>query len=534
MKEKSAGLFSNEESIITSANTIIDKFSSDSAYRELINEYGKLLDSYKKNIRETKILVKLSDSQQKALIRAKSEIENLNQVVQQISMSLDLDTVLEKMLDYLNKNFNFEVCFLTLIDKENECYKFEKCVGIECLNIAIIEYFDNKLFNMENEEDEIARCLKTNKALFLPYSQYHQLFNTITVPMNKVSLAILPVNVDNQLIGTFVMSATKPLTLTDEEKERIEQFANYVSVVIKNSKLYKDANEAILKHIKENNQALRTLNNAYSRFVPLEFLEMLEKKDILDVKYGDCVVKEMSVLFSDIRNFTGLSENMWMEENFEFLNSFLSIMEPVIQENKGFIDKYLGDGLMALFKGNADDALTAGITMLKRLRTFNDKRIEENNSPIEIGIGINTGALMLGTIGGKTRMDGTVIGDTVNIASRVEDLTKMYKIPLLITFYTYTQLKNPLYYHMRFIDIVQVKGKIEKIAIFEVFDADPPETFALKNKTLNTFSKAVDDFYACNYSAAKEGFIRCIDDFPNDHISYIYLDRIENILKNRD
>ncbi|MBD1810413.1 AAA family ATPase, partial [Microcoleus sp. FACHB-DQ6] len=116
------------------------------------------------------------------------------------------------------------------------------------------------------------------------------------------------------------------------------------------------------------------LNQAYERFVPNQFLHFLNKSSIIDVELGDQVQLEMSVLFSDIRDFTTLSESMTPEENFRFINSYLSRMEPVINENNGFIDKYIGDAIMALFSGEADNAVKAGIAMLQSLVEYNQHR----------------------------------------------------------------------------------------------------------------------------------------------------------------
>jgi PAS domain S-box-containing protein len=233
------------------------------------------------------------------------------------------------------------------------------------------------------------------------------------------------------------------------------------------------------------------LNKAYERFVPNQFLQFLEKSSIIDVELGDQVQLEMSVLFSDIRDFTTLSESMTPEDNFRFINSYLSRMEPVINENNGFIDKYIGDAIMALFSGEADNAVKAGIAMLQGLVEYNQNRANFGCAPIQIGIGINTGTLMLGTVGGQNRMDGTVISDAVNLASRVESLTKNYGVSLLITQPTYSRLKNPSQYAIRTLDTVKVKGKSEAVTVYEVFDADGLEIKEGKLATLELFAEAL-------------------------------------------
>ncbi len=165
------------------------------------------------------------------------------------------------------------------------------------------------------------------------------------------------------------------------------------------------------------------LNDACGRFVPHQFLSFLGYESIVEVKLGDAVKKEMSILFSDIRNFTSLSETMTPDDNFKFINGYLKRMEPAIEKNNGFIDKYIGDAIMALFGGTADDAVKAGIKMLQLLNEYNTTRQRPERPPISIGIGINTGSLILGIVGGSNRISGTVISDAVNLASRIESLT---------------------------------------------------------------------------------------------------------------
>lgn len=271
-------------------------------------------------------------------------------------------------------------------------------------------------------------------------------------------------------------------------------------------------------------EELFQLNQAFSRFVPRQFLQLLNKKSLLDVQLGDQVQQEMSVLFSDIRNFTALSETMTPQENFNFINAYLSRMEPAIIENQGFIDKYIGDAIMALFSGEADDAVKAGIAMLQRLAEYNQQRVERGYIPIQIGIGINTGSLMLGTVGGKQRMDSTVISDAVNLASRLQGLTKEYGVPLLISHHTFGCLRSPDYC-LRFIARVKVKGKLERVSVFEVFDADPPEILRGKLATKSIFEQALWLYSKQSYQEAAQRLQDCLDLNPADKVAQIYLER---------
>lgn len=212
---------------------------------------------------------------------------------------------------------------------------------------------------------------------------------------------------------------------------------------------------------------LRRTNAAIERFVPQAFLSIVGKPSIVEVELGDNKRQVMTILFSDLRNFTALSEAMTPDENFAFINAYLERMGPVIRAHRGYIDKYIGDAIMALFR-TADDALRAGLEMLAVLESFNEERLAAGREPIAIGIGLNSGSLMIGTIGEKHRMDGTVISDAVNLASRIEGLTKDYDVELLISQDTFDALADPAAYDIRPVDNVVVKGKTRPVAIYDV------------------------------------------------------------------
>ena len=165
---------------------------------------------------------------------------------------------------------------------------------------------------------------------------------------------------------------------------------------------------------------------AVSRFVPSDLLSMIGS-DVERIRLGDHIERRITVLFSDIRDFTQICETQTPAEVFQFMNEYLEQMIPVIEEYRGIIDKFIGDAIMALFGFSADNALQAANEMLIRLRDYSQ------NGNLQIGIGLNTGIVMLGTVGSNTRMETTVLGDAVNIASRIEGLTKLYQTPLLIS-----------------------------------------------------------------------------------------------------
>ncbi len=271
------------------------------------------------------------------------------------------------------------------------------------------------------------------------------------------------------------------------------------------------------------------LTEAYQRFVPSQLLSSLEKESILDVELGDQVEKEMSILFSDIRSFTALSESMTPEENFGFINSYLNIMGPLVRKHHGYIDKYVGDSIMALFDRTPDDAVQTSVSMFKALSEFNKERLRSGKEEIHIGIGINTGMLIFGTLGEKDRMEGSVISDAVNLAARLEGLTKLYKTQLLISEVTFKKLTLGVF-KARLIDKVAVKGKETSVLVYEVLDAETPELFKKKQDTIKFFEQGWNLYQNQRFEEAQHLFCRCLELVPEDTVANLYVERCKNLI----
>jgi len=217
---------------------------------------------------------------------------------------------------------------------------------------------------------------------------------------------------------------------------------------------------------------------AARRFVPDDFLRALGHVDIADVQLGDRVEREMAVLFSDIRSFTSLSETMSPGQTMTFVNEYLAYAGPTIREHGGFIDKYIGDAIMALFE-DPDGALKAAIGLQESLHRFNEVRLSHGESPISIGVGVHAGTLMLGTVGEERRIDTTVIADAVNVASRVEGLTKEYHVGIVVTDDLVKRLKGPPE-TLRLLGETQVTGLERAI---RVYACEPHDGTALATVT---------------------------------------------------
>ncbi|MCB0804476.1 MAG: hypothetical protein KDC05_01685 [Bacteroidales bacterium] len=290
---------------------------------------------------------------------------------------------------------------------------------------------------------------------------------------------------------------------------------------------YNDMTQKIGDYI----QNISRMTEAYSYFVPRQFLDYLGKSSFVDIKLGDQVEKEMTVMFSDIRSFTRISEQMTPKENFDYLNYYLGYMEPVIRNNNGFIDKYIGDSIMALFSEDAEDAINAAIEMRIKLSQFNQVMDQFGKPTINSGIGIHSGLLMLGVVGGEGRMDGTVISDAVNLAARLEGLTKIYGSPIIISQDTLIKLNNPAQYQYRFLDIVKVKGKEEAVYIFEIIDGDPEDVKHLKLETKQLFAEGINYYKSEKFENALTCFEEVYSKNSHDVTAGLYIKRCRKFIK---
>lgn len=275
---------------------------------------------------------------------------------------------------------------------------------------------------------------------------------------------------------------------------------------------------------------LAKLNNAFERFVPREFLDTLGKESILDVHLGDQVQRDMTIMFSDIRNFTTMSELMSPSENFEFINDYLGHVVPHIRTYEGFIDKYIGDAIMALFPRSADSAVSAAIEMQRSARSFNRERDKSGSQPVHIGIGLHHGSLTLGTVGEAHRMDETVISDAVNLASRVEGLTKLYGASILASEGTLNEVNDQSQFHLRFLGKVQVKGKAESTPVFEIMDGDPEDLRVPKLETKEEFEQALELYYNRQFAEASVLFNNIVKRNPYDRPATLYRERAASFI----
>jgi class 3 adenylate cyclase/streptogramin lyase len=266
----------------------------------------------------------------------------------------------------------------------------------------------------------------------------------------------------------------------------------------------------------------RRIFKAIGKFVPFEFLQYLGKKSVMDIKLGDHLEQEVTVLFSDIRDYTSLSEEMTPGKNFKFINSYLSRMGPIVKRNKGFVNQFIGDSIMAIFPKNATYALIAAIEMEKEIQKYNKHREEFNRKPIRAGIGIHTGQLMMGLIGYEQRVDTASIAHTVNVASRMESMTKFYGVNILLSESSFQSIDRPQDFCFRHLGSVIVKGKKDSFQIYECCNGDTPEVSKMKKASIDDFHTGVEYFHNKEFNKASQVFEEIFEMNPYDKPAKYY------------
>lgn len=341
------------------------------------------------------------------------------------------------------------------------------------------------------------------------------------------SLMYAALKVNHRVMGAIILASHEPMRYAASDLKFLTTLALQSSSAIESALLY----EKNIREAREREEAMRRIYEVTGKFVPIEFISSLGHDVITDVKLGDLVEKVVTVLFTDIRDYTSISERMTPEETFRFVCSYNEQLGPIIRKHNGFINQYLGDAIMALFPHNAADALAAAIEIKKHINAFNEKRKLNQEKSIQIGIGLHTGPLIMGITGDKNRLDATTISDTVNTASRIESLTKYYKAGILLSEASLQQIQDQEQFRLRYLGKVQVKGKLAPVGIHECFDGSPEEEMKIKEKTQELFKEGMHHYLNRSFASAIKSFQTLTEKHPEDLTANFFLDSATKFLQ---
>jgi adenylate cyclase len=242
-----------------------------------------------------------------------------------------------------------------------------------------------------------------------------------------------------------------------------------------------------------------------------------------------------TVLFSDVRSFTTIAEQLGPHGTVAMLNDYFERMVDCISAQAGMLDKFIGDAIMAVFglpiaaEDDEDRALRAAIAMIRSLREWNREREQRSDPLIDMGVGINTDSVVAGNIGSPKRMDYTIIGDGVNLAARLESACKQYGARILLSELTQAKLKGV--YRLREVDKVIVKGKTKPAAVFECLDYHEGDSFPNLMETVGAFTEGLARYREADFERASDWFRKALDANPGDKVSSLYLDRCRLLLE---
>ena len=449
--------------------------------------------------------------------RLNSELLDMNSVFkasQTISGELVLEKLLKATLQILLENAGAQKGFL-VEDNEGQ-------IMLLAANDEAREAND-KLNKSDNENmfpaSLINTALRTSEAIVIDNASKINPFSSDPYIIKKKPLSVMcvPLPMHEQWKAAVYLENNLTHSAFSEERVKIiKLLAGQAAISIANARIYEDQ-ERLLK--------------AQQRFVPSQFLKNLGHNDIAKVELGESVSMEMSVLFSDIREFTSMVELLSPHDVIELLNEYYSALGIPITASGGFIDSYAGDEIMALFPVPAQQSVEAGVKMCDALRHFNLQLSARGRPALKMGLGMNTGPMVLGTMGGQDRMQCSVLGDTVNLASRIEQLTRVYNAQFLIGENTYSSLLNPGAFSIRMVDYVAVKGKAAAIRLYEVLDALDDDERKAKEATKEQLTAGMNAYFNRDFASAYTIFNDALKYNANDPVPSIFIARCKRYME---
>ena len=322
----------------------------------------------------------------------------------------------------------------------------------------------------------------------------------------------------------------KPLKRVEKAVFRLSdgRVKNYIS--IGGSKQFKDIEFGLNKineNYKQKENIIEKTNSEYEKFIPKEFIKYFGKSNVLELELGNQVQKEVTTMFCDIRNSTNISTSLSLEENFNFVNSYLNLISPIIRKYNGFVDKYLGDGILAVFT-KSEQALNCSKAIFSAIE---DKNMKQKKYPsLKASISLNTGEVVFGVVGEEARKSLTIVSDSVNFAGKMEDVNKYFGTSIIFSKSTLNSLPANMDLAYRYIGTLKENGF--DIPIFESLEVYGK----IKRQKLLTqkglFENAVRFFNEKDYKKASDIFKNILKNNKEDEVSYIYYSRCEENLKN--
>lgn len=331
------------------------------------------------------------------------------------------------------------------------------------------------------------------------------------------------------LVALFIVFiiACKPLKKVEKAVDRLGGGRVASDIEIGGSRQFQEIEHSLNKindNFKEKENLLKKTNLEYEKFVPKQFMKFLGKNSILELELGNQVQREVTTMFVDIQNSTTISKTLSLEDNFNYINSYLNIVSPIIRKYGGFVDKYLGDGILAVFI-KAQNALECSVAINKAIE--NQNQTNKNMPNLEAFISINTGEVIFGVVGEEERKSPTIISDTVNLTSKMENFNKFFGSKVIFSKSTLNALKIDYPLSYRYVGSLTFNDK-EYLTIFESLEVYSKKKREKLEDCKTDFEQAVRFFNLGKCFQAKELFKKVLKFARDDKVAYMYYNKCES------
>lgn len=364
--------------------------------------------------------------------------------------------------------------------------------------------------------------------------------NTMSNQVVDVVKATLQINNTNNnniywivvLAIIYVLIMFVIFTISARPVKRIEKACSKLSfgevknqISIGGNKDFKEIEYSLNKineNFKKKDMLLTQTHSEYEKYIPKQFLRLLGKKNILELEVGSQVQKEVTTLFCDIRNSQSVASTLSMEENFNYINSYLNLVSPIVRKFGGFVDKYLGDGVLAVFT-KADHALSAAHAILK---SVSQKNMQNKSMPnLDVGIGIDTSNVVFGVVGDEVRKSPTIISDTMDVATKMQEVNKKFGSTIIFSKNTLNAVSTTLEFSYRYIGTVNISEKQLQIPIFESLNVYSRQKREKLEKYRTEFEEGVRKYNNAKFSEAKDIFEKVYKMEKDDKVCYVYYNK---------
>ena len=433
-----------------------------------------------------------------------------------------LEMIARTILDLLQSVCEAEIASLMIRGSDGTLYVYT--ANFAGFSAEVNDDFSGiSMSDFRNHFPDFKAATKNEQGFFPAGDNPKKIASYTTIPLVSGGEKFASVHIANSINDYFTPSALENLTV----------FLGAAAPIIANALSMRDLAEL-----------QKSTRMAFARYVPIDVMD--EIINVSSKTASQSEKRNVTVLFNDIRNFTTISEHSEAQSVVDFLNTYFARMGNEIISEDGHVDKFIGDAMMAIFgafrnlENPPANAIRAAVKMLAALDEMNSFGITFSSEAVQVGIAINCGECILGNIGFQNKMDYTIIGDTVNLASRMEELTKRYHHPLIVSEYVYEAAKNSFLF--RKIDNVLVKGKKEPVGIYAVYSGfqgaggntlrsgetiDLPivPSLLISRETLTNYNKGLQVFYIREWKLAEEYFSKALEADKNDYLSQLYLER---------